>query len=340
MKFKIRFARQIVGLFIIVGFGLLLMIVFMIGSNQRWFARNYEYFSEFQTASGISQGMGITFRGFQIGTVTRIELTENNVVAVQFDIFDTYIDKVTENSVMQLVSNPLGLGGGLVLHQGRRRTDPPPEGSLIPSINSGLGRSLVEQDLVALPEEGDQIAELLGLLDPILRNVDAVTREAEDLLAEVNAVMAGSSHGPLAETVAGINAVLVELEVAVADIGKIAANIETTTAEMRDPTGLVPRLLGAEGSIARILDDDEELYREIEAILASVQASLRDVEEMTEYLVSTTPQISGILEESRQAIDTGQEVLTGVRNNPLIRGGIPEQVEQPTTFQGFRDEEF
>jgi len=241
---------------------------------------------------------------------------------------------------MQLVSNPLGLGGGLVLHQGRRSTDPPPEGTLIPSINSGLGRSLVDQDLVALPEEGDQIAELLSLLDPILRNVDAVTQEAEQLLAEVNAVLAGSSQGPAAETVAAVNAVLVELEIAVADIGKIAANIETTTAEMRDPTGLVPRLLGAEGSIARILNDDEELYREIETILASVQASLRDVEEMTEYLVSTTPQISGILEESRQAIDTGQEVLTGVRNNPLIRGGIPEQIEQPTTFQGFRDEEF
>ncbi|TVR91314.1 MAG: MCE family protein [Spirochaetaceae bacterium] len=340
MKFKIRFARQIVGVFVILGFGLLLMIIFMIGSNQRWFARNYEYFSEFQSASGISQGMSITFRGFQIGTVTNIELTEHNVVAVRFHIFDTYIDKVTENSVMQLVSHPLGFGGGLVLHQGRRRTDPLPEGSLIPSINSGLGRSLVAQDLVALPEEPDQIEELLSLLDPILRNIDSVTQEAEQLLAEVNAVLAGSSQGPLAETVAAVNAVLLELEVAVADIGKIAGNIEATTAEMRDPTGLVPRLLGAEGSIARILDDDEELYREIEKILASVQAALEDVQQMTEYLVSTTPQISGILEESRQAIDTGQEVLMGVRNNPLIRGGIPERLEQPTTFQGFRDEEF
>ncbi len=47
-----------------------------------------------------------------------------------------------------------------------------------------------------------------------------------------------------------------------------------------------------------------------------------------------------LLEEGRQTITTGQAVLQGIRNNPLIRGGIPEAREQPTTFRSVRDEEF
>ena len=99
--------------------------------------------------------------------------------------------------------------------------------------------------------------------------------------------------------------------------------------------------------MATLLDDDNRLYDQITAIIADVEdsiASLRgsiaEVQEFTAYLNTTQPQISGLLEEGRQTLDTGQDVLEGLRNNPLLRGGIPEEQEQQTTFQGIRDEEF
>jgi hypothetical protein len=33
-------------------------------------------------------------------------------------------------------------------------------------------------------------------------------------------------------------------------------------------------------------------------------------------------------------------VLEAVKNNPLLRGGVPVQPAQQTTFQGYRDEDF
>ena len=38
-----------------------------------------------------------------------------------------------------------------------------------------------------------------------------------------------------------------------------------------------------------------------------------------------------------KAEDAFREAL---KNNPLLRGGVPEKEEQPTTFKGYRDEEF
>ncbi len=47
MKFKIRFADQIVGLFLLVGVLGVAAILILIGINQRWFAKNYYFTSRF-----------------------------------------------------------------------------------------------------------------------------------------------------------------------------------------------------------------------------------------------------------------------------------------------------
>jgi phospholipid/cholesterol/gamma-HCH transport system substrate-binding protein len=52
------------------------------------------------------------------------------------------------------------------------------------------------------------------------------------------------------------------------------------------------------------------------------------------------PQISTLLDQTIDAINQGEDVLTGLKNNPLLRGGIPKTTAQPTTFGGLRDGEF
>ena len=43
-------------------------------------------------------------------------------------------------------------------------------------------------------------------------------------------------------------------------VNAITKNLEATTAAIRDPTGLVPKLLDAKGSIKTLLDDNNVLY--------------------------------------------------------------------------------
>lgn len=351
MKFKIRFAQQIVGLFILVAAVALLAIVVSMGANQRWFAKNYPYYSVFSTAQGLSIGMPITYKGFQIGKITDITLEARSEVRVDFFVQDTYLDLVIENSILQLVTSPIGIGGGLVFHQGAGTGDPIPEGALIPSLNSKEGQAIVENDLVIMPANADSINQLIAQIEPILKNANMLLLSVNDTLSTVNSALEGRDDGPLGVTFAQIPGLLEEVEATLIsvslettavleNVAHITENLEATTTELRDPTGLIPRLLDADGSIATLLDDNNVLYDQVETMLVSINATLDEVNDFSGYLSSTTPQIAGLLEESREAIGTGQDVLEGLSNNPLIRGGITPEMPQPATFQSYRDDTF
>lgn len=364
MKLRYRFANQVVGLFVIFAIALTVTLIVLMGANQRWFRRNYEYFAQFDSAKDVSVGMSITFRGFTIGRVTDITLTEENDVNVGFTIQEEYIDRVTADSIIQVVSNPLG-GGEILFHQGREPTPPLAEGSQIPIYQSKQGLRLREENRVIVLRDADPIAQILGQIDPILTNVDRVLVSVVDLADEIQLTLEGSASGPVAEALASVEGTLAELQGTVVrvnnvidqttlqidelllDAQEITGNLQQTSEVLADPTGLIPTLLAPQGSIATLLDDDNALYLQIEGVIGSVQSSIDDlneslteVAEFTSYLNTTQPQISTLLEEGRQTLNSGQDVLEGLRNNPLLRGGIPDAREQPTTFRSVRDEEF
>lgn len=351
MKFRIRFAQQIVGIFVLIAAVSLVLVVVSMGANQRWFARNYEFYSVFPTAEGLSVGMPIQFKGFEIGRITEITLADRDEVRVDFYVKDTYYDRVVPNSILQLVSSPIGLGGGLVFHQGRDPADPVDEGSLIPAINSKEGQAIVNADAVIMPASGDSITRIISQVEPVLQNVNRLLLSVDETLGHVNLALSGDETQPLGATLAQVNDLLVEVEATLtatrnevmpilASTGVIAGNFEQTSAAMADPTGLVPRLLDADGSVATFLDDNNRLYNEIEAMLVTINATLDEVNSFAGYINGTQPQISSLLEESQAAIVTGQDVLEGLSNNPLIRGGITRELSQPTTFQSYRDAQF
>ncbi len=339
-------------------------LIILMGANQRWFRKNYEYYARFDTAKDVSVGMAITFRGFTIGRVNDISLNEDNQVDVVFTIQEEYIDKVTRDSLIQVVTNPLG-GGEILFHQGREITPPMPEGSQIPIYDSKQGLRLREENRVIVLRDADPIAQALSQIDPILTNVDRVLVNVVGLTEEIQTALRGESGGPISGTLIGVESTILDLQRTVvrvnrviddtalqvgdllADVQLITANLEQTTAALADPTGLVPTLLDPKGSLATLLDDDNVLFDDIQAILVSLQTSidglnesLGQVAEFTDYLNTTQPQISTLLEEGRQTLSGGQDVLEGLRNNPLLRGGISEPREQPTTFRSVRDEKF
>ena len=94
MKFKIKYADQIVGLFIIVALAMLAVIVILVGVNQRWFAKDYSFWTVFSSANGVSPGTAIVMNGFTVGKIDKISLNDDNKVDVYFHIYDTYYNLV------------------------------------------------------------------------------------------------------------------------------------------------------------------------------------------------------------------------------------------------------
>jgi phospholipid/cholesterol/gamma-HCH transport system substrate-binding protein len=332
MKFRIKYADKIVGLFVIVAAGFLAAGIILLGANQRWFAKDIRFQTRFASAAGASPGAAIMIRGFQVGKVTKVRLNAENEVDAEFVIYDSYYPKVKEYSILEMVTSPIGLGTQLLFHPGKGDKLAEP-GSFIPLADSEEGKDLVERGLVDIPVKDDTITRLLAGVNPLIENANKTVVTVNRTLTEINRALAGESSGPLGSIVNDASG-------AVANIQRISKNLEATTDAIRDPTGLVPRLLDAKGSIKTILDDKNELYNSINGSLVEMQKTLKNLQDITGSLSDEMPSIAVTLDESRTAIKQAQDVLIGLKNNPLLKGGIPDRVERQPQSQSMREGQF
>ncbi len=357
MRFRIRHADKVVGLFVLVAGLFFAGGIIFLGSNQRWFAKDVKFTTRFASAAGAAPGTAIMMRGFQVGKVRKVVLNDSNEVDAEFVIYDEYYSKVRENSILELVTSPIGLGTQLLFHPGKGEVLMAP-GSFMPLADSDAGRDLVDQGLVDIPLKDDSITRLLAGVNPLIENAGKTVVTINRTLTEVNRSLAGQSSGPLGSIVNNASDAVSHADKMVADISKqskeiitkvnlladslntIGDNLASTTAAMRDPTGLVPRLLDAKGSIKTILDDKNALYDSISGSVAELQKSLKSVQEISSSLEGQMPTIAVTIDEGRTAIKQAQDVLTGLKNNPLLKGGIPARNEQQPLSQSLREGSF
>jgi phospholipid/cholesterol/gamma-HCH transport system substrate-binding protein len=375
MKVKIRFAEQIVGIFVLIAIVGVAVILIFIGINQRWFAKNYTFRSRFDSASGLSVGMPITLQGFEIGAISRMSLNASNKVDILFFVQDTYYEKVRANSVLELASSPIGLGTTLKFHPGRDPGPPQEEMSFIPSLDSEEGRKLLEKDLVEIPKGEDVIGSVIAKVNPILDEVRTTIIQIKRIATTVDAALNGGG-GPvgtmvtdLSGTPAKVNRTIddvtvrvntlldrlaaisdnlqdvsLEAKTAVGDLSgnleEISQNIKEMTADLKNTQGLAKRLLDPKGSIDTFLNDQNELYSQVDSALKNANEIVAQIRSFIEFINGTKPQITGILERVPGTLDQGKDVLEAVKNNPLLKGGVPERREQPSTLKSYRNEEF
>jgi phospholipid/cholesterol/gamma-HCH transport system substrate-binding protein len=340
MKFRVRFAQQIVGVFVLLAILAVAAILILLGINQRWFAKDYHYWSVFRSAGGLSVGMPIRLKGFEIGKISTISLTKDNLVEIEFFIMDTYYDKVLPNSVLELSSNPLGLGGGMLFHSGKGPAEPLPEFSYIPSMDLEEGRELVRRGLVDRSAGQDPIGEVIASLGPTLEQVDSTLLSIEKMVDSLNSSITGTGPGPLTGALTELENAAAQIDSVLTEIEITVGNINQLTEGLTDPTGLAKKLLDPHGSMATLLDDDNQLYDQILQSLEQLNGIIAELGQFVAFVNDSQPQISGILEKGKETLDQGRDVLEAVKNNPLLRGGVPERLPQPATFQSFRDEDF
>lgn len=352
MKFRIKYAQQVVGFFLLASVLALVAVLVFMGANQRWFARNYSFFSRFNSAEGITVGMPIKLKGFEIGKVTGFELTYSNRVKVNLDIYSDYIGKIRPDSVLDLAVATLGIGGGAMnLLPGTNMLPPMEENSFLPSSDSTLGKTLVNQGVVDKPQVNDQIKGILDQVAPLLVDLRTTAGSVTRVLNDVSSAVEGKSNnqiaGLLTEARSTITQVMSVVNTSANNandlmngLNSVTKRVDSLMSQIQDPKGLIPKLFDPQGSLKTILDDKNVLFNQITSILGQVNSTLVEVKGLTAYLNRSTPQISSLVEDARQTIKKTGDVMEGLSNNPILRGGIPEQKPQASTIQGRRDESF
>jgi phospholipid/cholesterol/gamma-HCH transport system substrate-binding protein len=341
MKFRIRFADQLVGLLIIVALGMLVFAIFMVGKKHRWFAKDQTYRTHFESASGLSANMPVQYKGFTIGNVKFFDLTGDDKVEVSFTIYDTYLDRVREGSLVEIRINPIGLGGSQFLFHPGIRPDPL-GGDFIPSVNSAAGREALEKGLVVIPVQDDSITVIITRVNTLLQNINGVVillRDAlrgTDTTTSLGRTVAGledtaRSASALAVQAEGVlNPVLGNVEQLTGDIRSVIRDLKTVTTELANPDGVVLTALDTGGAV----------YTNLERSLTALSGTLESVEAAAVTFPAQMSQVAALIADLRSALEAAEDVIIALRNNPLLKNGVPHRVQPGTGGTSPRDVAF
>ena len=291
MKFKIRYADKLVGILVIIALVSLIFVIFMIGKTQRWFSQNYSFKTYARTALGLSSNMPVTCRGIVIGNVKSFYLNADNRVEVNFTIQDTYRDRAKEGSLVEVLVSAIGLAAGqFIFYPGNGGELA--EGSLVPMRDSPEAGEYLAAGLAYIPSQEDPIADILekanGMIDAIMGVLDGLNVKPNETAATA--------------------------------LGQAIVNIQTLTAnlsaDLANPNG-----------VRSIINGDSETIHALEASMVSLAGTLDNIEKTTHYIPREMPQIVSLISEARTAVKAAEDVLISLRNNPLLRKGIPEHAE-------------
>ena len=137
----------------------------------------------------------------------------------------------------------------------------------------------------------------------LLQTVDTTTREFGDLAAAVNRNTD--------------------------ELNRILRDLAAFSEHLADPEGLVPTLLGNDGTVGQLFSDQAAPYDRL-------TAAVEELTELTAFLNRSAPEIGILMDETSRTLAESEKVLQGLKNNPLLRGGIPPETEAPGTFEGRR----
>jgi phospholipid/cholesterol/gamma-HCH transport system substrate-binding protein len=342
MKLKILSTDQIVGLVIILALASLAFVIVMLGQAQRWFAKDMDFTTVLPSATGLSKNMAVQYRGFTIGNVKDFYLNDENNVEVIFTIHEDYTDRVRLGSIVELQAGIVSLlGNSFLFHPGREDQQLLAVGTFIPIKGSAQANEYVRQRIATISESEDSISNLMNQVNSLLGGVNL-------LLADLNADL-----GPDESHTTDIGKLIGGISTTVNDIPQILDStidgvLNPVLAELRPLLNHVDDLLATlnePGGIITMLDSDGALNETIDSLpglIGSLNDAIAPLPGLIENLNSTTAslpgQLPGILSQLRTVLRSVDDVLVGLANNPLLRGGVPERPVTQTT--GPRDIRF
>jgi len=340
VKFKIRFADQIVGFFVVLALVSVVVVIVLLGRSQRWFAKDLSFYTILPSAGGLSKNMAVQYRGFTIGNIKNFYLTNDDDVEAVFTIQEEYKDRVREGSLVEVMQSPVGLGNQFLFHAGKG--DILGKGAFVAAVGSAEADALVAQGLAEEPRHDDSISLLMSRASSILDDVGrTVTQVNEALGPGSNVTNIGKIMGSVQKTLTGAEVLPQTLDRTATDVTKqidqlqaqltpILANINALTAELNKPDGL----------LYTVMDTNGDVYTNLVKSLRSVSAILDSLDRTTAFIPGQMPQLAGLISDLRSTMKSAEDVLVALTNNPLLRGGIPQKLETQAGGTSPRDIQF
>lgn len=271
-----------VGLFVSAGLLLAMIIVFMIGSESRFFQRQYTLFTNFETISGLRVGAPVQLAGLKVGYVDGIRFPEDPAqqeITVVLRIQKRFQNRIRTDSVATIETQGLLGDKFIYISVGSEAQSIIPDGGILPAKET--------TSIFALAEKAGQIMDNIGevseTINEMLTSVKGKKGEG-DIKAIVSSVRKsveqiekgkGLAHAilydpkgeevvsNLAGTMKSVHGILEGAEEeSKGKMGGLIINLRHASADLREILDSINR---GEGTLGKLVTDPT-LYDEVTAL--------------------------------------------------------------------------
>lgn len=246
-------------------------------------------------SEGVVVGMDMTFSGFPIGRVRRIELTEGGTAHIILDVPRKDAHWLRESSIFTLVRGLVG-------------------GTTIKAYSGMLSDPVLPPDSVRPVLRGDATAEipvLVGSARELINNLNALTGEGSPLgasLANVQELTKRLNHpGGLLQVLTGSEADAKKLATTLDRTNALLARIDGMAAkadtQVFGPNGVMPEVRATVVQLNGLLSDTRASLKKVDAVLAEAQAIGANVREGTADLGALRAEVESNLAQIESLVN-------------------------------------
>jgi phospholipid/cholesterol/gamma-HCH transport system substrate-binding protein len=270
-------------------------------------------------AEGVTVGMPLTFSGFPIGEVKKMDLTDEGKVRIEIAIPRKDARWLRQSSRFTLEKSLVG--GAKIKAFTADLNDKP--------LEDGARRDLITGDL------GQEIPVLVAKVKSILANVDAMTRPDSSInrslgsmatvtgrMAGEYGVMEGVLGGPdkarqVVDALARANSLLANLDGVSLKVDGI---LSKTDQQVFGPAGVMDQTRQSVAKVNAILGDARESLRKADAILANAQTASADVARITGNVSAATADMAQLRVEVDDSVRKVNHLINEInRKWPFAR---------------------
>ena len=257
----------IVGIFILVGLGLLITIILIMGGQRKSFASTITVKALFHDVSGLQQGNNIWLAGVKVGTVKNISFNPDSKVLVSMSILSSMRPYIHKDSKAKIGSESLIGNKIIVLTEGSQQSPVIQQGDILeiqPTINT--------EDMMTTLQQNN-------------RNLLAITTDLKGLTQGL--ANGQGSLGKLLQDESLVNSLqktLNTLSVAASNAQSFASDLSSYTSKLQ-----------AKGSLANELVTDTIVFNRLRSSVMKLHEIAQSAQEIVNNLDKTSSDLNGSL---------------------------------------------
>jgi phospholipid/cholesterol/gamma-HCH transport system substrate-binding protein len=266
-----------VGLFIVITTLVIVASLFYLAYGKGFFSRSYTFTLSSKSGDGLTEGMPVVFSGFDIGKVSKLELSDKGIVIIKIKILQRHVKWIKTDSTF-ILYRPLFGAARIVVATGNLMCPPLPENKTAPmetvnDINDAITK------VQPLLEKITKIAENLEQLSANLANPQG---DLNNLLGNTQKITSNlATKKSILEMAVDDQESVQSVQEALKKVKSIAAKIDT----MADKTDV--QLYGKEGTLPNlntILKDMAGKLQKLDTTVNNINKISKDASEGTKDL--------------------------------------------------------